>query len=58
LREGIGMKKERIWPSRRTERTLFILVLLWVSVAHSQGILKIPLYIHQKEIWVEVAKTP
>jgi hypothetical protein len=51
------MKKERIWPSRRTERTLFILVLLWVSVAHSQGILKIPLYIHQKEIWVEVAKT-
>lgn len=38
--------------------TPFILALLWISVAHSQGILKVPLYIHQKEIWVEVAKTP
>ena len=52
------MKKERIWLNRRIERAVFILVLLWVSVVHSQGILKIPLYIHQKEIWVEVAKTP
>jgi uncharacterized membrane protein (UPF0127 family) len=56
LREGIGMKKR--WPNRRTERILFTLVLLSVSVAHSQSFLKIPLYIHQKEIWVEVARTP
>jgi uncharacterized protein len=52
------MEKESRWLNRRTERILFILVLLWTSVAHSQSILKIPLYIHQKEIWVEIAKTP
>jgi uncharacterized membrane protein (UPF0127 family) len=52
------MEKESRWLNRRTERILFILVLLWTSIAHSQSILKIPLYIHQKEIWVEVAKTP
>ncbi len=52
------MKKEKRWPNRRTERILFILVFLSVSLAHSQSSLKIPLYIHQKEIWAEVAKTP
>jgi len=52
------MKRKRIWLNRRIERAVFILVLLWISVAHSQGVLKVPLYIHQKEIWVEVAKTP
>ena len=44
------MKKERIWLNRRIKRAVFILVLLWISVAHSQGVLKVPLYIHQKEI--------
>jgi uncharacterized protein len=48
----------RIRLNRRIERAVFILVLLWISVAHSQGVLKVPLYMHQKEIWVEVAKTP
>ncbi|MGB7572952.1 MAG: DUF192 domain-containing protein [Thermodesulfobacteriota bacterium] len=52
------MKKERIWLNRRIKRAVFILVLLWISVAHSQGVLKVPLYIHQKEIRVEVVKTP
>ena len=55
------MKKERRWPTwtwRRTKRILFILVLFSVSIAQSQSFSKIPLYIHQKEIWVEVAKTP
>jgi len=52
------MKKERRCLSRRIEKTLFILVLLLISVAHSQSLPKIPLYIHGKEIWVEVAKTP
>jgi len=52
------MKKEREWLGRRIERILFILFLLWNPIAHSQNILKIPLYIHQTEIWVEVAKTP
>ena len=60
MREGIGTKKKRRWLTWtwRTERALFILVLLSASVAHSQNFLRIPLYIHQKEIWVEVAKTP
>jgi hypothetical protein len=52
------MKKKRRYLNRRIERTLFILALLWISVAHSQSLPKIPLYIHEKEIWVEVAKTP
>jgi hypothetical protein len=52
------MKKKRRYLNRRIERTLFILALLWISVAHSQSLPKIPLYIHEKEIWVDVAKTP
>jgi uncharacterized membrane protein (UPF0127 family) len=52
------MEKERRWLDRRIKGTLFILLLLWIPVANSQNVLKIPLYIHHKEIWVEVAKTP
>jgi len=52
------MKEERR-QHRRIEGVLFILILLWIiPIARSQTILKIPLYIGQKEIWVEVAKTP
>ena len=46
---------------RRIERTVFFIftiLLLWASNAPSQNLLKIPLYIKSKEIWVEVAKTP
>jgi len=44
---------------RRVERIAFLLIFfLGTSIAHSQNFLKIPLYIHEKEIWVEVAKTP
>jgi uncharacterized membrane protein (UPF0127 family) len=52
------MKRERSRQGRRIEGVLFILFLLWISIAHSQSILKIPLYIQHKEIRVEVAKTP
>ena len=53
------MKKERRRPGRRIEGVLFILFLLWIiPIARSQTILKIPLYIGQREIWVEVTKTP
>jgi len=53
------MEKERRRPGRRIEAVLFILFLLWIiPIARSQTILKIPLYIGQREIWVEVAKTP
>ena len=44
---------------QRVERVLLLLIfLLGTSVAQSQDLPKIPLYIHEKEIWVEVAKTP
>jgi uncharacterized membrane protein (UPF0127 family) len=52
------MKKGRRRLSWKNEGVLLFLFLVWVSVSHSQKIPKIPLYIHQKEIWVEVAKTP
>jgi uncharacterized membrane protein (UPF0127 family) len=52
------MEKERRWLNRRIKGALFTLFLLWIPVANSQTALKIPLYIHQKEIWVEVARTP
>ena len=52
------MKKERRWPNRKIKGILFILFLLWIPAGNSQDVQKIPLYIHQKEIWVEVARTP
>ena len=44
--------------ARGIEGIIFILFLLWISIAHSQSLLKIPLYIKSREISVEVAKTP
>ncbi len=44
--------------ARGIEGIIFILFLLWISIAHSQSPLKIPLYIKSREISVEVAKTP
>ena len=35
-----------------------IILFLWISDGASQNLLKIPLYIYDREIWVEVAKTP
>jgi uncharacterized membrane protein (UPF0127 family) len=53
------MKKEKWSLDRRIERiTLVLLLILLTSVAHAQNLLKIPLYIKSREIWVEVAKTP
>ena len=52
------MRKERRRLSRRIEWILFILFLLWIPITHSQSTLRIPLYIHDREILVEVAQTP
>ena len=53
------MKKRRRRPGRRIEGICLTLFFLWViPITHSQTVLKIPLYIGQKEIRVEVAKTP
>jgi uncharacterized membrane protein (UPF0127 family) len=38
--------------------SLLLVLLLPTSTALAQALLKIPLYIKDKEIWVEVAKTP
>lgn len=52
------MKRKKRSLSRRIEWVPFLLVFFWISNTSPQGILKIPLYIHQKEIRVEVAQTP
>ena len=52
------MKKARTWLSPRIEGALFVLLLLWIPIAHSQSLARIPLYIHDREIRVEVAQTP
>lgn len=52
------MKSVRMSLDRRIEKIIFILFLFWIPNAHSQSSFKIPLYIKDKEIWVEVAKTP
>ncbi len=31
--------------------------LLWISAVYSQSLTKIPIYIKDKEVWVEIAKT-
>jgi uncharacterized membrane protein (UPF0127 family) len=52
------MTRERKCLDRRIKGILFILFLFWYPIAYSQDIQKIPLYIRQKEIQVEVAQTP
>jgi uncharacterized protein len=44
--------------NRRIKGAFFILFLLWMPIAHSQNLPRIPLYIRDKEIKVEVAQTP
>ena len=52
------MKRRKVFPSQRIERILLaFIVLFWTSLAQAQSLLKIPLYINDKEFWVEVAKT-
>ena len=43
--------------ARRIKRIILILFLFWIPVTHSPSLLKIPLYINNREISVEVAKT-
>lgn len=53
------MKRGKEIRSRKIERIAFALIFLfWTSAASSRDPLKIPLYINDKEIWVEVANTP
>ena len=52
--------KRSVPRARAIEKALLVLFFLiaWVPAADSQQLVKIPLYIKDKEIWVEVAKTP
>jgi len=49
------MRRERAYFSRRIQGSALVLILL-TSLAHSQGLLKIPVYLKNTEIWVEVPK--
>jgi uncharacterized protein len=52
------MKRRILFQGRRIEGIALILVLCWTSLALSEGLLKIPLYLKGKTILVEVAKAP
>ena len=51
------MRRSRAYFSRKIQWTALVLILL-ASLAHSQGLLKIPVYLKNREVWVEVPKTP
>ena len=53
------MKEERIPQRQRMIKIsclTFSLCILWISTIQAQGLMKIPIYIKDREIWVEVAK--
>lgn len=53
------MKRERASLGQRIKRIVILLILfLGLSIAQSENLLKIPLYINDKELWVELAKAP
>jgi uncharacterized membrane protein (UPF0127 family) len=58
LKKGGGMKGAGTSLGQRIEGVILILFLFWISIAHSQSLLQIPLYIKGREIRVEVAETP
>jgi uncharacterized membrane protein (UPF0127 family) len=50
---------QRRWISvRRIRGIFFLLLILSVIEAYAQSLPRVPLYIKNKEIWIEVAKTP
>jgi len=53
------MKRRKVSLGRKIEGvTLALIIFSWTSAAQSQSLVKIPLYLNDKEIWAEVAKTP
>lgn len=53
------MKRRKVSPGRKIEGvTLALIIFFWTSAAQSQSLFKIPLYLNDKEIRAEVAKTP
>ena len=52
------MRKEGMFKGRRIEAAVFGLLFLAASEAHGEDVFRIPFYIRNKVIQVEVAKTP
>ena len=52
------MKREGTFPGRIFNGGLMVLFLFGGTLVHGQDLLKIPLYLKDKEIRVEVAKNP
>jgi len=52
------MERGGMSPGQRIKTVLFLLFFFLIELAHSQGLPKIPLYIKEKDIRVEVARTP
>lgn len=52
------MKGIRLFLVRKINAILIFIILFCAQSSYSQDIFKIPIYIKDKEIWVEVAKTP
>ncbi len=52
------MRRKGWFRGRRIEWAVLGLFLWGASTVFSQGLLKIPLYLNSREIWVEVARTP
>ena len=51
------MRRSRtVW--NRSLKWVILASFLWVPFAYSQGLPKIPVYLKEKEIWVEVVRTP
>ena len=49
-------RSRKVWnPSRKW---LILVSFLWVPFVYSQTVPKIPIYLKDKEIWVEVVRTP
>ena len=52
-------QKKTRWSSvQRIKGILFLLLIFSVFEGYAQSLPRVPLYIKNKEIWVEVAKTP
>lgn len=58
LKRRQRMKKRWLFQNRRVQAIGLVLILLGVSPVLPEGLLKIPLYLRDKVIQVEVAKTP
>lgn len=50
-------KGKRLWK-QKSKWVILLFLLFTYPFAHGQSLQKIPLYINEKEIWVDVARSP